>query len=284
MPLRVPLSPLPPDTAPLLTPTGEHARFAPFRLLTPISLVGNREGVHVRLRSRQISGIHAVIVSGPRQTWVRDLGSRTGTFVNGEPVTEAELVPGDALRFGPLTCTFSRTTSGAAKAADAATITLLSNLGGKRIEWNGRVFLIGRKERADLLLPGEDVSEVHALICQIDGRFYVRDAGSRTGTFVNNVGVQQSEICLADVIRVGSTTLKCLGKSGVPAAPPQAVRPQPVDDAAEEEPTTTETPAEWGPLAAAVGRTDMNAPPPQTADDAGQKSGRLSQFWKRLRR
>src|SRR5881275_2109394 len=108
MPLRVPLSALPPESAPVLTPTGEHAHFAPFRLQNPISLVGNRQGVHVRLRSRQISGIHAVIVCGKNRTWIRDLGSRTGTHLNGEPVTEAELIPGDSLRLGPLTCTFGR--------------------------------------------------------------------------------------------------------------------------------------------------------------------------------
>ena len=36
----------------------------------------------------------------PQQLLVRDLGSRHGTYVNGQQVTEARLAPGDELCIG----------------------------------------------------------------------------------------------------------------------------------------------------------------------------------------
>jgi len=282
MPLRVVLPPLPADSAPLLTPTGPHAHFAPFRLQSPISFVGNREGVHVRLRSRQISGTHAVLVCGRDRAFVRDLGSRTGTLVNGEPVAEAELFPGDSLRFGPLTCTFTRNVKPPAAERPPATITLVPGPGAKSIVWDGRVFLVGRRERADLFVPGDDVSTVHAVICQVDGRFYLRDAASRTGTFLNGAAVHQAEICIGDTIRVGSATLKCVGATGGPVRPASAAQAAEPDLEAEDL-IDASPPPQWGPLAAAVGRArgaePAGAPPPPP-----EPAGRLSQLWKKLRR
>ena len=87
--------------------------------------------------------------------------------------------------------------------------------------WDGRVLLIGRRERADVFVPGDDVSTVHAVICQVDRTFYLRDAASRTGTFLNGAAVHHAEVCIGDHIRIGSATLKCVGTTGGPhgAAP-----------------------------------------------------------------
>lgn len=62
--------------------------------------VGRRVGNDLQLTGPEISRDHAEIVRRNGHYVVRDLDSRYGTFVNGERVTERELVQLDRLRFG----------------------------------------------------------------------------------------------------------------------------------------------------------------------------------------
>ena len=64
------------------------------------TVLGSDRESDFRLRGGGISPRHAEIVrDGPRFV-LRDLRSRTGTFVNGQPVDERELVNGDQIRLG----------------------------------------------------------------------------------------------------------------------------------------------------------------------------------------
>ncbi len=47
-----------------------------------------------------------------------------------------------------------------------------------------------RREAADIVISDEAVSTCHAVIFEMDGKRYVRDLGSRTGTFVNGKQVK----------------------------------------------------------------------------------------------
>jgi S1-C subfamily serine protease len=49
-----------------------------------------------------VSGRHARVEQREGKLWVIDLGSRNGTLVNGERVTERALGPGDIVRLGPV--------------------------------------------------------------------------------------------------------------------------------------------------------------------------------------
>jgi sigma-B regulation protein RsbU (phosphoserine phosphatase) len=62
--------------------------------------IGRRETNSLRLGGSEVSREHAEIVSDHGKFLLRDRESRYGTFVNGEPVTEVELHPGDRVRLG----------------------------------------------------------------------------------------------------------------------------------------------------------------------------------------
>ncbi|HUF47505.1 MAG TPA: SpoIIE family protein phosphatase [Vicinamibacterales bacterium] len=62
--------------------------------------IGRRETNSLRLGGSEVSREHAEIVDDSGTYRVRDAQSRYGTFVNGEPVTECELKPGDQIRLG----------------------------------------------------------------------------------------------------------------------------------------------------------------------------------------
>jgi transcriptional regulator with GAF, ATPase, and Fis domain len=62
--------------------------------------LGSAPGAEVRVLDREVSRLHAELEPTEQGTWVRDLGSRNGTFVGGLRVTAALLPDGARLRLG----------------------------------------------------------------------------------------------------------------------------------------------------------------------------------------
>ena len=62
--------------------------------------IGRRETNGLRLGGSEVSREHAEISRDGARYTIKDLQSRYGTFVNGEPVTQRELHPGDQIRLG----------------------------------------------------------------------------------------------------------------------------------------------------------------------------------------
>jgi predicted component of type VI protein secretion system len=66
-------------------------------------LIGRAEECDVRPLSEEVSRRHCAVHVGPAEVWVEDLGSRNGTFVNGERITErTQVKDGDMIRVGAL--------------------------------------------------------------------------------------------------------------------------------------------------------------------------------------
>ena len=82
----------------------------------------------------------------------------------------------------------------------------VSDSQGRRVVVLDRAqFLIGRRTAADLQIVSTDVSREHAEIVQDDGRYLLRDRGSRYGTFVNGEQVTERVLEHGDRIRLGRT-------------------------------------------------------------------------------
>jgi pSer/pThr/pTyr-binding forkhead associated (FHA) protein len=67
----------------------------------PFCVIGRRERAAIRLDDPEVSLAHAIVFRFNGRPAICDLGSRTGTRVNGRPVTFAPLRDGDELRIGP---------------------------------------------------------------------------------------------------------------------------------------------------------------------------------------
>ncbi len=65
-------------------------------------------------------------------------------------------------------------------------------------------FAIGRRPGHDLVLPDPRVSRDHAVVEQLDGRFRLRDLGSRNGTFVNGEPVSEADLRDGDRLAIGA--------------------------------------------------------------------------------
>jgi len=62
--------------------------------------IGRRATADLQISSTDVSRDHAEIVRQGRQYLLRDRGSRYGTFVNGEAISEHPLISGDRIRLG----------------------------------------------------------------------------------------------------------------------------------------------------------------------------------------
>ena len=86
-----------------------------------------------------------------------------------------------------------------------------------RVGLDRPVCVVGRKEPANLPLPAKEVSKLHALIVREQRRVYLRDLASTNGVEVNGAAVREVGLSDADIVRIGSYTLKCetgFGRNG----------------------------------------------------------------------
>src|SRR5690606_8857066 len=73
----------------------------------PTTVIGRRMGSDVRLTEESVSTSHAIIFEQDGKHHIRDLTSRTGTFVNGRKAHQTELNFGDEIRIGETLMTFA---------------------------------------------------------------------------------------------------------------------------------------------------------------------------------
>jgi two-component system, NtrC family, response regulator GlrR len=69
-------------------------------VVTGRTTIGSAPGANVRIADREVSRLHAELEPTDRGTWVRDLGSRNGTFVENLQVAAAMLPDGARIRVG----------------------------------------------------------------------------------------------------------------------------------------------------------------------------------------
>ncbi len=192
-----------------LLPLGDHQGKPPIPLARPVTLVGARHNAHLHLLSRQVSKAHALIVCTHDQYYIRDLASRSHVYINGQEIREKVLAHRDLVKIGSFVFKYSnRANRGGQMNGPAAGSAQLRVLGGQGpIEMDGRVMLIGRRSICDVPLMEESVSTAHAVMFEMNGKHWLRDLGSRTGTFLNGQSIHQAQLKSGDQIRIGETDL-----------------------------------------------------------------------------
>jgi pSer/pThr/pTyr-binding forkhead associated (FHA) protein len=176
----------------------------------PVCVIGARSRVHLPLPSQLVSKSHAIIVHESDGVYLRDLASRNRTFVNNRAVRETRLRDSDVIRFGPFSF---HCHSGFGMTADsdpkpAGELRVDSERGGTRVlALSKQTFLIGSRYSCDLMLTGDDISLAHAIIFEREGKRFVRDLTSLSGTLVNEQAIREAELHTGDIIRIGHSTM-----------------------------------------------------------------------------
>jgi pSer/pThr/pTyr-binding forkhead associated (FHA) protein len=232
------------DPRPALVPAGRFDAQPPFYLDRPVTLIGSRHRAHIRLESEDVSRSHAVVVNTRGRVIIRDLGSRTRVYVNGQEAWEAPLADGDYVTIGHFSFRFAAGDVGhylgGAEEPPAAVLTAqVLPPGGSPLDTD--LCVIGCRRGADLLLRGSAVSFAHAIIVRHESGHLIRDLGSRTGTFLNGVPIEgDAELRHGSVIRVGPYELRYAAaeqarRAAARGAAPAVLRVEPAHSAAEDE-------------------------------------------------
>lgn len=112
-----------------------------------------------------------------------------------------------------------------------------------------RIIRIGTSAANQLRVEDEQASRLHAMIEVIsEGEIYVRDLGSRTGTYVNGEKSEKTPLHRGDEIRIGATRIVVV-PSGADEAPeaPAVARSEAAETAASIESTSGLPPAALAP-------------------------------------
>ena len=100
----------------------------------------------------------------------------------------------------------------------------------RRVRIGSLPFRIGRRQGLEMVLPSDAVSKLHAEIYAAGASLRLRDLGSRNGSFLNRVLVEEDvALGVGDVLRFADFEFR-LGRSEEAGSPPEEV--------AEERPTT----------------------------------------------
>ena len=265
--------------------------------LGEVTRVGRDPDNELVLADPLVSGHHAEIRASGDGYVLTDVGSRNGTFARGEQVTgPVPLADGDEIRFGDTVARFSMPAPAVVPPPESpAGATMIgmpigaavSGLfvqpdalevppppierakgtlggGGSRFELIGSEISIGRDPASDVALADPAVSGVHAQLSDHEGELYVRDLGSRNGTYVNAILVSVPHALRdGDVIHVGETDLTFHAPAGAVPAPAPAPTPTPTPAPAPPPapPATPPAPAPPAPVAPLA----PAAPPPAPA-------------------
>jgi NADPH-dependent 2,4-dienoyl-CoA reductase/sulfur reductase-like enzyme/pSer/pThr/pTyr-binding forkhead associated (FHA) protein len=239
-------------------------------VLGALARIGRRPEMDLVLADGLVSGTHAEVRLIGGGFVIADAGSRNGTFVNEQQITEpTRLTDGDSVRVGNTKIRFAEAVqppvpaptpapsapamseedaitaippapvgpavSGLFVRPDAlgepvssAAAEVLGSLegGGNRFELVGEQISVGRDPEADVSLQDPAVSYTHAQITRHGGALYLRDLGSRNGTWVNGSLVTTPHTLRdGDVVHFGEIDLTFHGAAGFgsPAAPPLAI-------------------------------------------------------------
>ncbi|HMQ51685.1 MAG TPA: FHA domain-containing protein [Anaerolineae bacterium] len=145
--------------------------------------------------AQKISRRHASIIGRQQTHTVQDLGSRTGVYVNGQPVETGTLAPKDRLTLGGVHLIYDKIPPDIFEKAKSKDVlhTLTVTPTGRRFRLPpNRTLVVGRadpqvdfKPDIDLTRDGEAarlVSRRHIQLYWRYGQLYVEDLGSRYGT------------------------------------------------------------------------------------------------------
>jgi ABC-type multidrug transport system ATPase subunit/pSer/pThr/pTyr-binding forkhead associated (FHA) protein len=200
---------------------------------------------------RLVSRRHAALVQDGATLLLRDLGSTSGTFLDGQDIEEAELDDGDEFELGPggprLRVDFVAdgtvvVSEGpligqpSAPPGRAPRVTIgpgarlkVAFLSGPRTGTTlvvaGSVVRIGRAGGNTISLPEDpSVSAQHAKIVRFSGAFMLLDLESTNGTFLNRERIERARLQDGDVVQLGP---------GGPALRIEIVPPDPADQDAQ---------------------------------------------------
>jgi len=199
-----------------------------FPLAGQIFSIGRAQGSDVLVEHDAVAGLHAQILRHEAGLYVRDAGSRTGTFLNGRLLVSSEaLFDGDTLRVGPAELVLRAPALKRAEPVQALSTSTELELQvrsgrsmGLSFALRGEGMLIGSAQGSSVELTELSVAPQHARLRKAGEQVFVSDLGSGYGTWIGGAPLPpgvEAPLALGAWLRVGGVDL-VLARGSVLAA------------------------------------------------------------------
>ncbi len=189
-----------------------NGRTNSFPILKDRIVIGRGPNADLRLPEtlRFVSGQHVEVLNREAGFLIRDLNSTNGTLLNNQLLQPGQFYPlvhEAIIRFGDdeygisVGFTFINAKSstgsmdGFLQAAPATEVAKIKQV------------LIGRLPTCNLILDHAEVSRRHALIRQIEDKYFIEDLHSSNGTLVNDRPIKRAELYDGDLIQISNFLL-----------------------------------------------------------------------------
>ena len=180
----------------------------PLWVVEKLYSIGSAPDNQLVLKDKDVDPVHAKLIREDDRFFLKDNNSTNGCFVNGQRITQKEIIPGDILRFGNTEIFVLDPRSLPDKSGDGqqSPWRLISDsnwLSGKEfLVTQEKSLVIGRGNQCDIVIPGTHLSRRHVEISVEGNHLRIKDLGSANGTFLNEVQVDNATANNGDRLRL----------------------------------------------------------------------------------
>lgn len=195
-------------------------RHPPLWVVEKLYSIGSAPDNQLVINDSEIDPLHARLISGDNKFFLKDNNSTNGCFVNGQRITNKEIVPGDVIKLGTVEIEVLDPDTGAGDGASTEAHTsqqwrLVSDsswLAGQTfVVASDRPVVVGRGTQSDIVIPGTHLSRRHAEL-SVQGKFLrVKDLASANGTFINDKRIETTIAHSGDRLRLDVYTFRLVG-------------------------------------------------------------------------
>lgn len=184
--------------------------------------IGSGSGCNLQLNDASIDETHARLITENNKLLLKDNRSASGSYVNGQRITQKEVLPGDLIRLGKVEIDVldPRETLSQPILTDEVLKTrwkLVADsswLAGQEYLIPVTSATIGRASDCDIVIPGTHLSRQHAEFNIKDNALHIRDLGSANGTFINDERVIDGIALPGDRLRLDVYSFRVIGPPG----------------------------------------------------------------------
>lgn len=183
-------------------------RQAPIWVVEKFFTLGSADDNHLVITDPGVDTYHAKILQENNKYYLKDNNSQQGCFVNGQRITQREIIPGDLIQLGPCEIIVLDPRSLADRPKDTYALPWRlvpdsSWLAGKYfIVPPDRSVIIGRGSQCDIVIPGTHLSRRHTEISIEGNHLRIKDLGSANGTFLNELRIDNATANNGDRLRL----------------------------------------------------------------------------------
>lgn len=186
-------------------------RHAPLWVVEKLYTIGRAPENQLVLNEKGIDPVHAKLIKEDEKFFLKDNNSNSGCFVNGQRITQKEILPGDILRLGTIEIIVLDPRSlpnqpEYTKDHPVAPWRLVSDgnwLAGKEFAITaGKTTVIGRGNQCDIVIPGTHLSRRHVEITVEGNHLRIKDLASANGTYLNELRIDNTTANNGDRLRI----------------------------------------------------------------------------------